>query len=205
VHRNYDPIDRPFRAIESSHVRQPDSPPPDLPAIGSPATRALAAAGITTLEQVRQLRAADLLAMHGVGPKAIAMLRSALADRGATFRDDTQRQRLPDDVRAYVDALDLSHRRLFDRLQDLVLSVVPDAEIVISYQIPLYRVGSRHVGLNAGRADGVTLTTTSPAHIEAFRRRHPQFKTNKASIRFGFDDELPDDDIKDVVRRATSP
>ena len=59
-----------------------------LPSIGSPATRALAEAGITTLEQVSQHRAADLLALHGVGPKAIAILRSALADRGETFPDD---------------------------------------------------------------------------------------------------------------------
>jgi uncharacterized protein YdhG (YjbR/CyaY superfamily) len=175
-----------------------------LPAIGSPATRALAAAGITTLEQVRQHRAEDLLALHGVGPKAIAILRSALAVRGETFRDDTLRPQLPDEVRVYVDALDPAHRQLFDRLHDLILSVVPDAEVVISYQIPMYKVDRRHVGLNAGRADGVTLTTTSPDHIEAFRRRHPQFKTNKASIQFRFDDELPDDDIKDVIRRATS-
>jgi uncharacterized protein YdhG (YjbR/CyaY superfamily) len=174
-----------------------------LPAIGSPATRALAAAGITTLEQVRQHRAEDLLALHGVGPKAIAILRSALAVRGETFRDDTQRPQLPDEVRSYVDALDPAHRQLFDRLHDLILSVVPDAEVVISYQIPMYKVDRRHVGLNAGRADGITLTTTSPDHIEAFRRRHPQFKTNKASIQFRFDDELPDDDIKDVIRRAT--
>ena len=118
--------------------------------------------------------------------------------------DDTPRPQLADDVRDYIDALDPPHRRLFDRLHDLILSVVPDAEIVISYRIPLYRLGRRHVGLNAGRADGVTLTTTSPDHIEAFRRRHPQFKTNKASIQFRFDDELPDDDIKDVIRRATT-
>ena len=175
-----------------------------LPSIGSPATRALAEAGITTLEQVGQHRAADLLALHGVGPKAIAILRSALADRGETFPDDMPRPQLADDVREYIDALDPAHRRLFDRLHDLILSVVPDAEIVISYRIPLYRVGRRHVGLNAGRADGITLTTTSPDHIEAFRRRNPQFKTNKASIQFRLDDELPDDDIKDVIRRATT-
>ena len=52
----------------------------DLPkAIGGPATRALAGAGITTLAQVASLSDAELLAMHGVGPKAVRILREALA------------------------------------------------------------------------------------------------------------------------------
>ena len=111
---------------------------------------------------------------------------------------------LPDDVRAYIDALDGPHRRLFDHLHELIVGELPDASVVISYRMPMYKVGRRHVGLNAGRPNGVTLTTTAPEHIEEFRRRHPEFKANKASIQFGFDDELPDDDIRDVIRRATS-
>ncbi|GAB3989888.1 hypothetical protein GCM10029978_116210 [Actinoallomurus acanthiterrae] len=52
----------------------------DLPkAIGGPATRALTGAGITTLAQVAALTDAELLAMHGVGPKAVRILREALA------------------------------------------------------------------------------------------------------------------------------
>ncbi|MEU6643137.1 hypothetical protein ABZ863_11355 [Saccharomonospora sp. NPDC046836] len=50
----------------------------DLPrAIGRPATQALTSAGITTLDQVTELTDAELLAMHGVGPKAVRVLRGA--------------------------------------------------------------------------------------------------------------------------------
>lgn len=50
----------------------------DLPkAIGKPATRALANAGITTLDQVAELTDAQLRALHGVGPKAVRILREA--------------------------------------------------------------------------------------------------------------------------------
>ncbi|QOR69855.1 hypothetical protein IM660_14500 [Ruania alkalisoli] len=59
--------------------------PVDLPAIGKPATRALAAAGITTLDQVATRSEAELLAMHGVGPKAVRILGDALAERGLSF------------------------------------------------------------------------------------------------------------------------
>ncbi|MFD0203380.1 MULTISPECIES: MmcQ/YjbR family DNA-binding protein [Saccharothrix] len=50
----------------------------DLPkGIGRPATQALANAGLTTLAQVAALSDAELLAMHGVGPKAVRVLREA--------------------------------------------------------------------------------------------------------------------------------
>ncbi|MGX2996121.1 hypothetical protein JNUCC64_17865 [Streptomyces sp. JNUCC 64] len=55
----------------------------DLPrGIGAPATRALAAAGITTLDQVAALDGAELLALHGVGPKAVRVLTETLAATG---------------------------------------------------------------------------------------------------------------------------
>jgi predicted flap endonuclease-1-like 5' DNA nuclease len=58
----------------------------DLPKIGNPATNALAHIGITTLKQVAKLTEKELLAIHGVGPKAAAILRDALAERGLSFR-----------------------------------------------------------------------------------------------------------------------
>lgn len=52
----------------------------DLPkGIGAPATRALTGAGITTLAHVAALTDSDLLALHGVGPRAVRILREALA------------------------------------------------------------------------------------------------------------------------------
>lgn len=58
------------------------------PAIGRPATRALQQAGITTLDAVARHSEKDLLALHGVGPRAIRVLAEVLAERGSTFRGD---------------------------------------------------------------------------------------------------------------------
>jgi hypothetical protein len=58
-----------------------------LPRIGAPATRALRAEGIWTLEQVRELTEEQLVALHGVGPVAVRFLGEALAERGWTFSD----------------------------------------------------------------------------------------------------------------------
>ena len=59
----------------------------DLPPIGRPANSALLEAGITTLAQVATYSRRDLLALHGVGPRAIRVLTDALAKHGLTFAD----------------------------------------------------------------------------------------------------------------------
>ncbi|MEV0582082.1 DNA-binding protein [Nonomuraea sp. NPDC050310] len=57
-----------------------------LPKIGRPATQALALVGYTQLEQLNGVSEKDLLALHGVGPKAIRILRESLAEHGLAFR-----------------------------------------------------------------------------------------------------------------------
>ena len=60
-----------------------------LPAgLAKPAQRALAGAGYTRLEQLARLREAEVLRLHGMGPKAIDLLRRALAAKGLAFADD---------------------------------------------------------------------------------------------------------------------
>ncbi|GAA1570841.1 hypothetical protein [Leucobacter aridicollis] len=58
----------------------------DLPRIGRPATSALLLAGVSTLAEVRELSRAELLSLHGVGPKAVRILEAALAEHGQTLR-----------------------------------------------------------------------------------------------------------------------
>jgi hypothetical protein len=58
----------------------------DLPGeIGKPAQRALLAAGYRRLEQLTALSEAELLGMHGIGPKAVERLRQALGARDLAF------------------------------------------------------------------------------------------------------------------------
>ena len=53
--------------------------------VASPARRALREVGITRLAQLTSFSEKELLKLHGVGPKAIRLLREALAQRGMTF------------------------------------------------------------------------------------------------------------------------
>lgn len=62
------------------------------PGLSAPARRALKGAGVERLEQLAERRERDVLALHGMGPKALGILRDALAARGLTFAaPDTDR------------------------------------------------------------------------------------------------------------------
>ena len=56
------------------------------PSLGKVAPRELAANGITRYEQLAERSERELLDIHGVGPKAIRILREELASRGLSFR-----------------------------------------------------------------------------------------------------------------------
>lgn len=60
----------------------------NLPKTSEPAQRALTAAGVTQLDQLTTLRAADVAKLHGVGPKVIRILREALAAEGLSFANE---------------------------------------------------------------------------------------------------------------------
>ncbi len=64
---------------------QSTTQPGAFPKIGAPALRALNSAGYHSLADLTQVREADLAKLHGMGPKAVGLLRDALAANGLTF------------------------------------------------------------------------------------------------------------------------
>jgi hypothetical protein len=60
----------------------------DLPGeLAGPARRALTGAGYVRLEQLTRLSEAEVLKLHGMGPKALDQIRRALAARGQSFAE----------------------------------------------------------------------------------------------------------------------
>ena len=72
--------------MADSHVT-----PSDLPVgLSSPARRALSRAGYTHLDQLLSVRESDLTRLHGMGAKAIGMLKVALAARAEGFLEESK-------------------------------------------------------------------------------------------------------------------
>jgi uncharacterized protein YdhG (YjbR/CyaY superfamily) len=110
---------------------------------------------------------------------------------------------LPPEVAAYIEGVSAEHRQLFDSLHRLALASVPDVSVIYSYNMPAYVGPSGRVSISDG-PHGVSLSTRVPAPIAAFHAKHAAFKVGKVSVLFPADTDLPDDDVAELMRSATS-
>lgn len=56
--------------------------------VGQPAHRALQGAGITTLKQLASFKESELMSLHGIGPKALGILKTVLYENGLSFKKE---------------------------------------------------------------------------------------------------------------------
>lgn len=57
-----------------------------LPKLPAPAQRALASVGVQSLEDLTARSQAEVAALHGMGPRALAALNAALESHGLSFK-----------------------------------------------------------------------------------------------------------------------
>jgi hypothetical protein len=106
-------------------------------------------------------------------------------------------------VQAYIDGIAAEHRPLFDRLHRLILDVHPDADVILCYDMPTYKVGRRRLFLAAWK-HGVSLYGWRRDHDAGFTARHPALKSGKSTIQLRPADAagIADDEFRDLARAA---
>jgi uncharacterized protein YdhG (YjbR/CyaY superfamily) len=120
--------------------------------------------------------------------------------------DGSHNARVDPAVQEYIDAITPEHRPLFDRLHLLILEACPGVAVVLSYQIPTYRAGSRRLHVGAWK-HGLSVYGWPQDRDAGFTARHPELKTSKGTIRLRPEDAagIPDDEFRDLVRAALQP
>jgi uncharacterized protein YdhG (YjbR/CyaY superfamily) len=110
---------------------------------------------------------------------------------------------MDDAVRDYIEAIAPEHRPLFDRLHRLILEAHPDAAVVLSYQIPTYKVGRRRLFVGAWR-HGLSLYGWQQGRDAGFSDRHPELRTSKGTIQLRPGDAaaIGDDEFRNLARAA---
>jgi uncharacterized protein YdhG (YjbR/CyaY superfamily) len=89
-------------------------------------------------------------------------------------------------------------REALDQLRAIITELAPDASETISYGIPAYDLGGRHLVFIAGRARHVSLYPP-PHDLAAFEQELHAYKTGKGSVQFPLNRPLPVDLVRRLV------
>ena len=108
-----------------------------------------------------------------------------------------------DGVNRYVATVDPANRPTFDRIDALIRRTAPEAEVVISYAIPTYRLGRRRLYLAAWK-HGVSLYGWGSGQDGGFVERHPETSSGQGTIKLTpkAAEDVDDDEIRALIRGA---
>jgi uncharacterized protein YdhG (YjbR/CyaY superfamily) len=178
-----------------------------FPKLAAPARRALSAAGYTRLDQLAQVSEPDLKKLHGMGPTAIAALREALHERGLAFHPGVPAsghvEGVPgsaDEVDEYLRGVEEPGRSTLQTLRRTILEIVPDAEEVISYRVPAFRVGSETVAGFAAFKNHLSYLPFSGSVLPQLADELDSFAMTKSSLHFPVDRPLPKALVKKLIK-----
>jgi uncharacterized protein YdhG (YjbR/CyaY superfamily) len=108
-----------------------------------------------------------------------------------------------DPVQDYIDAISPANRPVFDRIRRLVLASYPDAEVLISYQMPTFKVGDNRLYVGAWK-NWVAIYGLDASRDGGFAARHPELRTSKGTIQLRPEAgaSIPDAELRDLIRAA---
>ncbi len=119
-----------------------------FPKIGAPATRALEAAGYSRLEQLTKVTEADLGQLHGMGPRALGILRETLKEKGLSFKagsaNDTPKKKKgspvsrTDKVDEFLENLSHPLKAGVEALRSIIKGVNKDINEEIKWKAPSF-------------------------------------------------------------------
>ena len=100
----------------------------------------------------------------------------------------------------YLDSLTPEQREVIEEIDRLVLTVAPDAERVIRYDIPTWQVGGKSLVHAGAWQQHVALYPVPPAGDEELDRDLARHVAGKGTLKFYYG-RVPYDLIERVVRR----
>ncbi|MDO8848251.1 MAG: DUF1801 domain-containing protein [Coriobacteriia bacterium] len=87
---------------------------------------------------------------------------------------------------------------VLEEMRALIHALAPDAVETISYAIPTFDLGGKHLVHFAGYEKHVGLYP-APSGMEAFKEDLKPYKTGKGSVRFPLDQPLPTELVRRIV------
>ena len=144
-----------------------------FPKIGSPATRALEEAGYSRLEQLTKISEAELGQLHGMGPKALGILRETLKEKGLSFKtgsaNDTPKKKKgspvsrTDKVDEFLENLSHPLKAEIEAVRSIIKGVNKDINEEIKWRAPSFNYkGEYLVTFNLWEEERIHLVFHNP-------------------------------------------
>lgn len=102
-----------------------------------------------------------------------------------------------DEVAAFISGIDVERRPLFDRVHRLVLEVRPDADVVLSYEMPTYVAGGRRLHVGVWK-HGLSFYGWESGRGAGLVERHPEWDSGRGTFKLPTDEAatVTDDELR---------
>jgi uncharacterized protein YdhG (YjbR/CyaY superfamily) len=104
-----------------------------------------------------------------------------------------------EEVDEYLGHLDEPKRATLEALRRAILEVVPDAEQVLSYRVPAFRVDGKIVAGFAAFKDHVSYLPFSGSVLGRLDDQLEQYQMTKSSLHFPVDRPLPESLVRQLI------
>jgi uncharacterized protein YdhG (YjbR/CyaY superfamily) len=104
-----------------------------------------------------------------------------------------------DEVDRYLAALDEPKRSTLNELRATIISIVPDAEEVIAYGSPAYKVGGKAIAGFAAFKSHLSYLPHSGSVLSEIAADVTEYTTSKGALQFNVDTPLPRDLVLALV------
>jgi uncharacterized protein YdhG (YjbR/CyaY superfamily) len=112
----------------------------------------------------------------------------------------TSGETTPESVDEYLATLPEDRRMLLEKLRGVIRAAAPEATEIISYRMPTYKYRGRYLLGIAAWKDHIGLYAWNSPSLNAYREEIKKYKTSAGTIRFRFDEPLPVNLVKRIVR-----
>jgi uncharacterized protein YdhG (YjbR/CyaY superfamily) len=96
-----------------------------------------------------------------------------------------------EDVDAYLQALPEPKRGTLEALRRTILEIVPDAEQVISYRVPAFRVNGKTIAGFAAFKNHLSYLPFSGSVLPRLSEERAEYSGTKSALHFPVDEPLP--------------
>jgi uncharacterized protein YdhG (YjbR/CyaY superfamily) len=138
------------------------------------------------------------MAWKKAGDKVLTSYRNILFTNKQNFMAIVKNQPAKT-VEQYLKEIKPEHRVLLEKIREAIKAAAPNAEELISYQIPTFKYNGP-VAAYASFKNHCSYFTTSYGVMELFAKELKPFKTSGVTIQFTPENPLPDSLVKKMVK-----